>query len=415
MTDIVNIPDLLPISQYPALGSANFNQEAYDYAVSVPPAVSRMREIVVAGRTCAIAAQEYAAAAQGHAGNALTYSSNAATSAGTAATQAGNALTSASNAATSAGTAATHASTATGALAAMQVMYLGSKAVNSHPATDNMGNPLQAGALYTNVGTNAALNKRGWWWDGAAWQLAWGDITGVYMPTTGGTFTGHINVPQGASGSQAPRASEVTSKTAPVFDHTVTMNAAPLNQWCAYSSGTGVGSDWPPGHPTVNVWDVITFGFGDSSNARYTQIASQSLNIGYQGWTWTRNKHDGAWSLWSRVITDTTFIERVKFASPGSGAPTKAYTASAADGSIHHVTVEYNTHFNITGGRQFGDQLTLRLQFSGGAWPVSFNTDIRFPLNNTFPTYAAGQIVTITFVYTRTGYWDAFIAGVHTV
>lgn len=45
MTDIVNIPDLLPISQYPALGSANFNQEAYNYATSVPPAVSRMRRL----------------------------------------------------------------------------------------------------------------------------------------------------------------------------------------------------------------------------------------------------------------------------------------------------------------------------------------------------------------------------------
>ncbi|WP_454722636.1 hypothetical protein [Delftia acidovorans] len=413
MTDIVNIPDLLPISQYPALGSANFNQEAYNYATSVPPAVSRMREIVVAGRTCAIAAQEFAQAAQSHAGNALTYSNNAATSAGAAATQAGNALTSANNAATSAGAAATHASTATAALTAMQVMYLGSKAVTSHPTADNMGNPLQAGALYTNTGTNAALNKRGWWWDGGAWQLAWGDITGVYMPTTGGTFTGHINVPQGASGNQAPRASEVTSKTASVFDHTVTMSAAPLNQWCAYSSGTGVGSDWPPGHPTVNVWDVITFGFGDGINARYTQIASQSLNIAYQGWTWIRNKHDGAWSQWARVITDTTFIEKVYATSTGVGpGGAKVYTLDPSKGSIHQLTVEYNTYF--TGGlRGLGDQITMRLKFSGGAWPIGFNTNFRFPAGTTFPTYSAGQTLTLTFVNTEGSFIDVFIAGVH--
>ncbi|MFT2568376.1 hypothetical protein ACMWP8_28345, partial [Escherichia coli] len=77
MTDIVNIPDLLPISQYPALGSANFNQEAYNYATSVPPAVSRMREIAVASRTCAIAAREQADAAMGYR-NQAAYSAAAA-------------------------------------------------------------------------------------------------------------------------------------------------------------------------------------------------------------------------------------------------------------------------------------------------------------------------------------------------
>ncbi|MGC5204348.1 hypothetical protein ACPXA8_27605, partial [Klebsiella pneumoniae] len=55
-----------------------------------------------------------------------------------------NSATAASGSATLAGT---HASTATAALTAMQLMYLGAKAVTSHPSTDNMGAALKAGAI----------------------------------------------------------------------------------------------------------------------------------------------------------------------------------------------------------------------------------------------------------------------------
>lgn len=60
MTDIVQIPETLPIAPFPALGSANYNQEAYDNGTTVPPAIERAREIVLAGHTNAVAAKESA-------------------------------------------------------------------------------------------------------------------------------------------------------------------------------------------------------------------------------------------------------------------------------------------------------------------------------------------------------------------
>lgn len=63
-TEIVEIPALLEIKPFPALGSANYNQEAYENGVSVLPAIERAREIVAAGRTNALAAKEQALAAQ---------------------------------------------------------------------------------------------------------------------------------------------------------------------------------------------------------------------------------------------------------------------------------------------------------------------------------------------------------------
>ena len=400
MTDIVTIPDVLPISPYPALGSTNFNNEAYAYATSVPPAVSRMREIAIACWTNATAAQERANSAAGSASGA---SGSASAAAGSASAASG----SASAAASSASTASSAAGMATTALTAMQVMYLGSKAVTSHPTTDNMGNPLQAGALYTNTGTNAALNKRGWWWDGAAWQLAWGDITGVYMPTTGGTFTGHINVPANATGSQAPRASEVTSRTTASFDHNTPMSAAPYNQWSFFTSGVAAGSDWPPGHSSTNAWNVITCGFA----TRATQYATQDIDIGagLQGWTFTRSLHDTTWSPWSRVVTDTSFIERVVTATASGGT----YAPDPKSGTVHQVTVTAACTISPVAPR-LGDQLTVKVQFSGGAWPLTFAASVKPPTGSA-PTYAAAQILPLIFECSRAGIWDLSYGQVRAV
>ena len=395
MTDIVTIPDVLPISPYPALGSTNFNNEAYAYATSVPPAVSRMREIAVACWTNATAAQERANSA---AGSASAASGSASAAAGSASGASG----SASAAASSAGTAVSAASTATAALTAMQVMYLGSKAVASHPTTDNMGNPLQAGALYTNTGTNAALNKRGWWWDGAAWQLAWGDITGVYMPTTGGTFTGHINVPAGATGSQAPRVSEVvTRKVTPATSGT-NLDTLPL------LNGIWTGQGLVNAPSSDSVWWYVE------------QIAHEANYVTQTAWGLTdqtpkyfRTQIGGIWQPWRRMLDATDLREKVFASSTGAGpGDAKVYVLDPSKGSIHQLTVQYNTYF--TGAlRGIGDQLTLRLKFSGGAWPISFNTNFRFPAGTVFPTYVAGQTLTLTFVNTEGSFIDAFIVGVH--
>lgn len=63
MTDIVPIPQTLPIAPFPALGAANYNQEAYDNGITVPPAIERAREIVEVGRINSQIATEAAQAA----------------------------------------------------------------------------------------------------------------------------------------------------------------------------------------------------------------------------------------------------------------------------------------------------------------------------------------------------------------
>lgn len=407
MTDIVQIPDVLPISQYPALGSANFNQEAYNYARSVPPAVSRMREIAVACRTCAIAAQEYAQTAQSAA---LTATTQADAAMGYR-NQAGNSATAAAG---SASTASSAAGTATAALTAMQVMYLGSKAVTSHPTTDNMGNPLQAGAMYTNTGTNAALNKRGYWYDGTAWQLAWGDITGQYMPTTGGKFTGHVEAVGGASGKQIPQIQEVLSRSVPVYGTSVLMANAPKNQ-VAFFEGVTVGpGDWPY-NTSLNVhgWIVNTWGV----TGRLVQTAEYTLN-GFvaTGTIWQRFQHDSNWSAWRQVITSDRLVDTEKTATVAAGTTT--YALDPAEGSVHYVVINGPITLTLpTAGRQLGDKVVARIYSNGAVRPITLPSNSVPPNSGSgalpMPTYAANQIVTLTFFYGRQNLWDCFYGGVH--
>lgn len=383
MTDIVTIPDVLPISPYPALGSINFNNEAYAYATSVPPAVARMREIAVACWTNATAAQERASSAAGSA-------SGAAGSASAAAGSASAASGSASAAAGSASTASSAASTASASLAAMQVMYLGSKAVNSHPTTDNLGQPLQAGAMYTNTGTNAALNKRGYWYDGAAWLLAWGDITGQYMPTTGGVFTGHVSGPSGATGAQHPQAQEVVPRNVVVLPNATDLNSLANTLMAYVANATVINVPVADGY-----WYVQHFP-GDGANWSSQRAQSMDRTLG----SFVRYKKSGTWSAWSRVIDDATFIEKVTTQTAAS-----SYTANPATASVHHVTITAACTISLTAPRDLGDQLTLKAQFSGGAWPLTFGSSIKVPVGGA-PNYTANQILTLVFECSRANIWD---------
>jgi hypothetical protein len=63
MTDIVPTPAAPTVPIYPALGSANFNQEAYTYGTSMPAVSLRIWEIGKASETNATAANERATAA----------------------------------------------------------------------------------------------------------------------------------------------------------------------------------------------------------------------------------------------------------------------------------------------------------------------------------------------------------------
>ena len=395
MTDIVNIPDMLPISQYPALGSANFNQEAYNYATSVPPAVSRMREVAVACRTCAIAAREQADAA-------MSYRNQAANSA--AAAEAAKAISqaAASSAETAKNQAQSAAASAASSAQAVDQYMLGPKTVP--PTTDNQGGAIKLGAMYINVGSDPTLNNRWYWWGGNVlrWVPGVGDLPATFMPRGGGIFTGHVEVPAGATGNQAPRASEVVSRKITYAGVGTNMNTLPL------VNGAWSGRDWVNAPSAESPWWYVEQIVHEENYVTQTSLGLTDATPKY-----FRIQVGGVWQQWRRMLDATDLREKVFASSTGAGpGDAKLYFLDPSKGSIHQLTVQYNTYF--TGAlRGIGDQLTLRLKFSGGAWPISFNTNFRFPAGTVFPNYVAGQTLTLTFVNTEGSFIDAFIVGVH--
>ncbi|WP_343740447.1 hypothetical protein [Delftia tsuruhatensis] len=395
MTDIVNIPDLLPISPYPALGSANFNQEAYNYATSVPPAVSRMREVAVACRTCAIAAREQADAA-------MSYRNQAANSAAAAEAAKAIAQAAASSAETAKNQAQSAAASAASSAQAVDQYMLGPKTVP--PTTDNQGGAINLGAMYINVGSDPTLNNRWYWWGGNVlrWVPGVGDLPATFMPRGGGIFTGPIEVPQGATGNQAPRASEVVSRKITYAGIGTNMNTLPL------INGAWSGRDWVNAPSAESPWWYVEQIVHEENYVTQTSLGLTDATPKY-----FRIQVGGVWQQWRRMLDATDLREKVFASSTGAGpGDAKLYFLDPSKGSIHQLTVQYNTYF--TGAlRGIGDQLTLRLKFSGGAWPISFNTNFRFPAGTVFPTYVAGQTLTLTFVNTEGSFIDAFIVGVH--
>ncbi|WP_447915935.1 hypothetical protein [Delftia acidovorans] len=411
MTDIVTPPTIsaLPPAPLATDTPTEFDAKAFAMVAAQVGFVPQANALASNVFNNATAAFERTAIAQAAA-------SAASGSASAAAGSASGASGSASAAASSASTASSAAGTATAALTAMQVMYLGSKAVNSHPATDNMGNPLQAGALYTNTGTNAALNKRGWWWDGAAWQLAWGDITGVYMPTTGGTFTGPINVPAGATGNQAPRVSEVFKKAPDAFGKTKPMGELDVG-FALFTTSTGRGGDWPPEtyDDPNQAWLVETTG----GAGRAKQIATQLLtttSARIQNSTWQRSLEGTTWGAWDRVITARTAMDQQVTANVPAGTTT--YTLDPNLGGSHIVTINGSCTFNLPAGRQYGDQVALDVVSAGAIRPISFSANVAPPRDGTgaqlpFPTYSTGAVVSFLFRCILVNRWECYYAGVH--
>ncbi|TQL83075.1 hypothetical protein [Delftia sp. HK171] len=414
MTDIVTPPTIsaLPPAPLATDTPTEFDAKAFAMVAAQVGFVPQANALASNVFNNATAAFERTAIAQAAA-------SAASDSASAAAGSASAANGSASAASSSASTASSAAGTATAALTAMQVMYLGSKAVNSHPTTDNVGNPLQAGALYTNTGTNAALNKRGWWWDGAAWQLAWGDITGVYMPTTGGTFTGHINVPANATGTQAPRANEVMARAPEAWGKTKPMSELQPG-WALMTTTTGRGTDWPPEtyDNGSQAWLVETTG----SATRAKQVATQILTTTpdyvsrVQGSTWQRVLQDTTWSAWDRVITAKTAMDQQVTANVPAG--TTSYIVDPGAGGVHTVTINASCRFDLPTGRQFGDQVTLNVVSAGAIRAITFSGNVGLPVDGSgallpFPQYPANGLLTLVFTFNRAGRWECFYAGVH--
>lgn len=238
--------------------------------------------------------------------------------------------------------------------------------------------------------------------------------------TTNGTnaswsnvLTSYLSGPAGATGEQFPQAQEVVPRAAAYYSTATPMSASPPGTVGFFESTTGGGTDWPmQGSLTVHGWVVETW---DRGGVRTVQTATFAMASGSlaQGTQFRRYQVDGVWYPWARAVSDLDFREKVYATNTGVGpGDAKLYYLDPSKGSIHQLTVEYNTYF--TGAlRGLGDQITLRLKFSGGAWPISFNTNFRFPAGAGFPTYASGQTLTMTFFNTEGSYIDGFIAGVH--
>lgn len=146
-TEIVEIPALLEIKPFPALGSANYNQEAYDNGVSVPPAIERAREIVAAGRTNALAAQALA-------------------------TSAGESAQAAREDRLGTEAARDRVEEAGAIVGRWDQLVLGPKAF--FPTTDNAGQPLRVGAEFF----HSVLGER-YSWSGLEWKLGMQVTAGV--------------------------------------------------------------------------------------------------------------------------------------------------------------------------------------------------------------------------------------------
>ena len=146
--------------------TTNANSAKYDLIVDAASATTSATNAA----SSATAAASSATAAASSATTASTQASNASTSASTASTQA-------TNAANSATAAASSATSAANSLDTFDDTYLGAKA--SDPSTDNDGDALAAGMLYTNTSTG---NLK--FYNGSAWVNVSTGLTSISADTT---------------------------------------------------------------------------------------------------------------------------------------------------------------------------------------------------------------------------------------
>jgi hypothetical protein len=146
--------------------TTNANSAKYDLIVDAASATTSATNAA----SSATAASNSATAAATSATTASTQASNASTSASTASTQA-------TNAANSATAAASSATSAANSLDTFDDTYLGAK--SSDPTTDNDGDALAAGMLYTNTSTG---NLK--FYNGTAWVNVSTGLTSISADTT---------------------------------------------------------------------------------------------------------------------------------------------------------------------------------------------------------------------------------------
>lgn len=174
MTEPVSPPAPVTVPIYPALGSANFNSEAYAYGSAMPAVAANINATGEAAYTNAVAAKEKALAA--------------AASEAAATTNADLAMGYRNTAQLAAAAAADAQTAAQAALDSFDDRYLGQKPAN--PATDNDGGALVIGALYFR--TTAPIGMKVW--TGTAWDDAYANLSSKF-DKTGGVISGNVNIP----------------------------------------------------------------------------------------------------------------------------------------------------------------------------------------------------------------------------
>lgn len=203
------------------------------------------------------------------------------------------------------------------------------------------------------------------------------------------------------------RSGDVTGLTeaASVIIGAAAMSTAPLGQWATFSS-TGVpGGDWPT-NLGVAWWNVFTFG----SSTRKTQRATQVYAGGQQGWVFERQLHDATWSIWRRVFTDQSLIERVDIRP---GMTTGAITIDPATASMHIFALGGNVAANLSSPRGEGDQLTIRI-YQTGSHSVTFSSNVVMPVGVTLPLISSGEYLTISLITDNNKTkWFLFVCGKH--
>lgn len=166
MTDIVSPPaiEALPPEPLPTDTPAEFNTKSFNLVAALKKLVAQMNAALAnvwnnatAAHERAGAAASSASAADGQANAAMGYRNSAASSATAASGSASSAATSAGNAAAT--------------WAALQKRDLGPH--TSPPTTDNLGQPIQLGAWYTNPTDGS------WYWWNGAWVFGRGDPASV--------------------------------------------------------------------------------------------------------------------------------------------------------------------------------------------------------------------------------------------
>lgn len=308
-----------------------------------------------------------------------------------------------SNAASvSADVAASAASAAVLAVTDIQKYYLGPKP--AHPATSNQGGPLVVGTWYTNT-TNGAW----FWWGGpvAGWKLGMSDVNGQFVPMAGGVkLGGFLSGPQGASGEQFPQAQEVIPRVSmqPSGKSLRTIVTSGFHRLDTYSDGPP-GVDLSYGQLVVSRGGDTAFQLGVPYNELGGPLVFRRGNPTEVGGT-------GSYGPWQQLLSSLWFVEQVKASTVPAG--TGSYAVNPGEGSVHYVAINGAVTFNLPAqGRQLGDQVTLRVISSGAVRPISFSANVRMPSGQSFPTYAADQVVTLVLFYGRQNVWDCFFAGVH--